>query len=241
MKIQINGWTIDEKAKTLYNHEGNVRKIGRHELKVLLLLVGKCDEVLSTDELLTQGWPEKVVSKNSLTQAIRNLRVALDDDGKEPFVIKTVNRVGYSLNSAYLSRISSVKSTSPSYCRSYFFISNIIFVVLVVVFFYSALMLREFYFSDSNLDGVNVFYEGERLKIYSFLEGEEQEELKNNLNDILELKGFKGSVYLLLSRDRASLSVITEYEEIFNFLIIYDGTSESEVYDEILALVVDKV
>ena len=48
---------------------------------------------MSKEELLAAVWPGVVVTDDSLSQCVRELRAALGDDG--PDLIKTVSRRGY--------------------------------------------------------------------------------------------------------------------------------------------------
>lgn len=66
-------------------------------LLVLQLLAGHRGRTLSTDELLEQAWPERVVSRDSVSTAIYQLRQLLGDDSQQPSYIKTEGRRGYRL------------------------------------------------------------------------------------------------------------------------------------------------
>jgi DNA-binding winged helix-turn-helix (wHTH) protein len=62
---------------------------------LLVLLVERRGEAVSRREILDAVWSDVVVSDGALSQAIRTLRRALDDDPYEPVYIKTVSRHGY--------------------------------------------------------------------------------------------------------------------------------------------------
>ena len=64
-------------------------------LDLLLLLVEKRHHAVHRREILDSVWSEVVVSEGALTQAVRALRRALDDDTREPAFIRTVARHGY--------------------------------------------------------------------------------------------------------------------------------------------------
>jgi DNA-binding winged helix-turn-helix (wHTH) protein len=62
---------------------------------ILVLLVRARDRVLSKQELLDAVWPDTAVTENTLTQRIKEIREALEDDAQEPRFVRTVSRVGY--------------------------------------------------------------------------------------------------------------------------------------------------
>lgn len=66
-------------------------------LAVLTSLAKQQGKVVSQDTLLSEVWPETIVSPNSLQRSIAQLRKALGDDGKGQVYIKTHSKQGYSL------------------------------------------------------------------------------------------------------------------------------------------------
>jgi DNA-binding winged helix-turn-helix (wHTH) protein len=62
---------------------------------LLLLLLERRDEALDRREILDRVWADVIVSDGSLTQAVRTLRRALEDDPRAPRYIQTVSRHGY--------------------------------------------------------------------------------------------------------------------------------------------------
>lgn len=62
---------------------------------VLLFLVEHRARLCSEAELLMACWPGERVTRSSLTQAIRKIRLALDDDPAAPRFVATVQRGGY--------------------------------------------------------------------------------------------------------------------------------------------------
>src|SRR5882757_1631661 len=59
----------------------------------LLVLVQNSGHVLSTEELMTQVWPDSYVEENNLAQNISTLRKVLGTDGGK--YIETVSKRGY--------------------------------------------------------------------------------------------------------------------------------------------------
>ena len=56
---------------------------------ILVLLVRARDRVLSKQELLDAVWPDTAVTENTLTQRIKEIREALEDDAQEPRYVRT--------------------------------------------------------------------------------------------------------------------------------------------------------
>lgn len=63
--------------------------------EVLRYLLARAGELVTKGEILDEVWRDTVVSEGTLTQSIRELRAALDDDPKRPKFIVTVHRRGY--------------------------------------------------------------------------------------------------------------------------------------------------
>lgn len=59
--------------------------------------------VLSRSYLCAEVWKNRIVGGNSLPTAIHALRVAIDDDGKQQNIIKTIPKKGYLCNKEYVS------------------------------------------------------------------------------------------------------------------------------------------
>lgn len=64
----------------------------------LVILASRSDQVISKDELTSMLWPNRVVSEASIAQVIRKARVALEECGTEPNVIRTQHGHGYRLD-----------------------------------------------------------------------------------------------------------------------------------------------
>jgi DNA-binding winged helix-turn-helix (wHTH) protein len=62
---------------------------------LLVLLVARRGEAVHRQVIFDVVWDDVIVSDSALTQAVRTLRRALDDDPKEPRFIRTVSRHGY--------------------------------------------------------------------------------------------------------------------------------------------------
>ncbi len=88
------GFTLSPGHRMLVRDGREVPIIPRY-LDLLLLLVRKRHQAVHRREILDTVWNDVVVSEGALTQAVRALRRALDDDTREPVFIRTVARHGY--------------------------------------------------------------------------------------------------------------------------------------------------
>jgi TolB-like protein/DNA-binding winged helix-turn-helix (wHTH) protein/Tfp pilus assembly protein PilF len=76
---------------------GSAIRLQPKTFDVLVYLVTHAGRVIEKDELLGAVWAGVVVTENSLTRCIKDLRKALDDDAGQPRYIETVARRGYRL------------------------------------------------------------------------------------------------------------------------------------------------
>ncbi len=74
--------------------------LGGAEIRVLYKLISSPGEILSKEQLISFGWPGRVVTVGSLNQAIFNVRSFFGVDGHS--VIVTSPKAGYMFNTDYL-------------------------------------------------------------------------------------------------------------------------------------------
>lgn len=102
----IHHWYVNFSSGTLLHQlSGEERRLGEYQLKLLLVLAENAGKTLSRDELTTLVWERRVIGINSLPNAIHALRVALEDDGKQQRIIKTIPKKGYILEAEYCQRV----------------------------------------------------------------------------------------------------------------------------------------
>jgi DNA-binding winged helix-turn-helix (wHTH) protein len=95
-KYWLNGCSFDVRSGELSNDE-TTRRL---EPKAAAVLAALCDhegEVVSRDALLDRGWGQGSGSDEALTQAIAQIRRALDELGESADLIETFSRRGYRL------------------------------------------------------------------------------------------------------------------------------------------------
>lgn len=92
MSIIINNWRMDPSLNALIHCEtGETRRLGEYHFILLETLAKNADVVLSRSYLCAEVWKNRIVGGNSLPTAIHALRVAIDDDGKQQNIIKTIS------------------------------------------------------------------------------------------------------------------------------------------------------
>ena len=65
------------------------------EYKLLVYLLENSGRVVTKDELLKNVWDDEFIGEGTLAVHIRHLREKIEDDPKDPQVIKTIWGVGY--------------------------------------------------------------------------------------------------------------------------------------------------
>lgn len=106
----IHYWYVDfSSGALLHQHSGEQRRLGEYQLKLLLVLAEHAGKILTRDELNTLVWERRVIGNNSLPNAIHALRVALEDDGKQQRIIKTIPKKGYILEAEYCQLVSTTE------------------------------------------------------------------------------------------------------------------------------------
>lgn len=63
--------------------------------EALTFFVERAGQLVSKEEIYARLWPDTFVNEEALTQVIRKLRLALEDDAKEPRFLQTVLKRGY--------------------------------------------------------------------------------------------------------------------------------------------------
>jgi len=95
-KVKVNEVEVDFIALKLCINE-QWHDIEARQLKLLKLLIENYGQAVSRNQIMDALWNDTIVSDNSVSQAITQLRKSLQDDKETPRFIKTVPRVGYQL------------------------------------------------------------------------------------------------------------------------------------------------
>ncbi|CAM3213881.1 winged helix-turn-helix domain-containing protein [Shewanella violacea] len=95
MSFQFDQHSFDSQSGVL-THSEKPEQALRHKVAGLLqYLIEHRDRIVSKEELLETLWQHGDYRENSLTQSIRELRLALNDSAKQPSYIKTYPQRGY--------------------------------------------------------------------------------------------------------------------------------------------------
>lgn len=98
----VNNWLIDlPSGSLLHLTTGERKRLGEYQLKLLDILMQDAGRIFTREELTNLVWERRVIGNNSLPNAIHALRTALEDDGKQQRIIKTVPKKGYLLEPEY--------------------------------------------------------------------------------------------------------------------------------------------
>jgi len=93
--LRIRGFELDLERRELRTPTGEQALLRRKALEVLLVLAQQAGHVVSKDELLARVWSPAVVTDDSLTQVVNEIRRLLGDTDRS--VIRTLARRGYVL------------------------------------------------------------------------------------------------------------------------------------------------
>ena len=94
MRYLFGPFVLSPARRVLRRDGRDVALIPRY-LDLLILLVAQRDRAVNRQEIFDRVWSDVVVSDSALTQAIRTIRRALDDEPRVPRFIRTVSRHGY--------------------------------------------------------------------------------------------------------------------------------------------------
>ena len=93
MLLHFAGFELDPRRAELRRPGGEAIKLRPKTFAVLTLFAANPGRVLSKPELMEAVWPDVHVGDDSLFQCIREIRAALDDDGRA--IVKLVSGRGY--------------------------------------------------------------------------------------------------------------------------------------------------
>ncbi len=95
--IHIGDWQIDRQNRIAKHPERGSFQLKGKSVQVLMVLVEANGAVVNKSDILKQVWPDIVVTENSLTQAISELRKVFGDSRNAPKYIQTFPNQGYCL------------------------------------------------------------------------------------------------------------------------------------------------
>ena len=89
--LRIRGFELDLERRELRTPTGEQALLRRKALEVLLVLAQQAGHVVSKDELLARVWSPAVVTDDSLTQVVNEIRRLLGDTDRS--VIRTLSLI----------------------------------------------------------------------------------------------------------------------------------------------------
>lgn len=92
----IGDWTFHPSENELRGPDGR-RRLEHRAARTLQLLCARRGQVVARDEIVREVWGGRLVSANSVSIVISDLREALGDDARDPQHIETVAKRGYRL------------------------------------------------------------------------------------------------------------------------------------------------
>lgn len=95
-KVKVNDVEVDFTALKLFV-DNRWQDIEAKQILLLRLLIEHQGQAVSRNQIMNCLWQDTIVSDNSVSQAVTQLRRSLGDDKGTPKFIKTVPRVGYQL------------------------------------------------------------------------------------------------------------------------------------------------
>ena len=93
--IALAGFTLDLAQSLLRDPAGAEVRLRPRAMNVLQFLARHAGRVVTKDELMNAVWAGTVVTDDSLVQCIKEIRLALNDDGHR--IVRTSHRRGYQL------------------------------------------------------------------------------------------------------------------------------------------------
>ena len=94
--IRLGDWTATPELNLL-ERDGCSSKLEPRTMDLLVYLVNRAGEVVTTHEVMAQVWRGRVVEDSAVYKRINQLRKALGDDSRAPTFIETIPKRGYRL------------------------------------------------------------------------------------------------------------------------------------------------
>ena len=91
-------WSIDAELGLLKDESGIEKRLEPRLSKLMFLLLNNLGKFVSRRELIDEMWPDTVVTEQSLTRAVADLRKFLRLNYRTPPVIETASKQGYRMS-----------------------------------------------------------------------------------------------------------------------------------------------
>ena len=94
MHVRFAGFVLDGGTRQL-RRGAEDRHLGPKAFELLELLLSQRPNVVTRERIRDRLWPGTFVSESTLATVVAEVRAALDEDPREPRLLRTVHRVGY--------------------------------------------------------------------------------------------------------------------------------------------------
>jgi len=94
--FKVGPWLV-EPALNRVSRDGITNQLEIKVMDVLMCLAARAGEVVARHDIMDAVWETEIITDNTLTHAINQLRTSLGDDVKNPTFIETIHRRGYRL------------------------------------------------------------------------------------------------------------------------------------------------
>jgi TolB-like protein/DNA-binding winged helix-turn-helix (wHTH) protein len=95
--FKLGDWLVNPNLDRISQGDHHV-SLQPQVMDLLVFLANHHDEVISSDELLSKLWKDRIVTNSSVYSGLKQLRAALGDDVHNPTYIKTIPKRGYRLS-----------------------------------------------------------------------------------------------------------------------------------------------
>lgn len=105
----LGNWLVHPAKNKIQNSQAS-KNIQPKLMEVLTFLCKKQGEIINSDELIKQCWPNQFISDSPIHKCIAQLRKALSDSSKNPKYIATIPKRGYSI----IAKVSEIQGNQQS-------------------------------------------------------------------------------------------------------------------------------
>ena len=93
-RFQLGDWQADVGANTL-TRGNSTKKLAPRTMEVLAYLTARSPDTVAVQDVLRDVWRDRIVVDSVVHKCVRELRVALEDDYRQPTYIETHAKRGY--------------------------------------------------------------------------------------------------------------------------------------------------
>lgn len=133
MQREFDKWKINLDHYSLENDKGDELFVEPRLLKLYYFLHANANKVIKRDELVERVWEDVVVTEESLSKAVFDLRKFLAENFKDAPSIITIRKVGYKLE---------LKATTPANNYRILRLAGKVFASIIILAFLFIIIVR---------------------------------------------------------------------------------------------------